>query len=160
MRVGAADGGGIGVGGVQQELDGGGALARQVARVVVGDDYAGIGVAAADRVAELVDGGVVAGKLKALALGQGGDQLAAFGRAAVVDHGEADIGDVGAEGKAEERELQDGRENERDLQAAVAADLVELLADEGAEAVVEEAVEEVLTHAFTCIFLMPRQASV
>ena len=63
-RVGAADGGGVGVGGVEQELDGGGALAGEIARVVVGDDHAGVGVAAADGVAELVDRGVVAGELE------------------------------------------------------------------------------------------------
>ncbi len=162
LGVGAADGGGVGVGGVEQELDGGGPLAREVAGVVVGDDDSGVGVAAADGVAELVDGGIVAGEFEALAFGECGDEFAAFGRAAVVDDSEADIGDGGAEGESEEGELQDGREDERDLEPAVAADLVELLLDESAHAVAEEAAEKIgnSLHAFTCIFLMPRQASV
>src|SRR5208283_4655353 len=134
--------------------------AREVSRVVVGDDHPGVGVATADRIAEPIDRGIVAGEAKALALGEGGDQLAALRRAAVVDHGEADIGDVGAEREAEERELQDRRQNQRELEPAVATNLVELLADQGEEAVVEEAMEEVCHgYAFTCMRLMPRQAS-
>src|ERR1035441_3282839 len=110
--VGAADGGGVGVGGVEEELDSGGALASEVAGVVVGDNDSGVGVATADGVTKLADGGVVAGKAKALALGEGGDEFAALGRAAVVDHGEANVGDGGAEREAEERELQDGRKDQ------------------------------------------------
>ena len=151
--------GGIGVGGVQQELDGGGAFAGEIAGIVVGNDHAGVGAASADCVAELVDGGVVARRSKALALGQGGDQFAALGRAAVVDHGEANVGHRCAEREAEQRELQDRREDQRDLQPAVAPNLVELLLDQGAEAVVEQRFQKVSSgHAFTCIFLMPRQA--
>ena len=156
-----ADLGGVGVGGVEEELDSGGLSAGKIAGVVVGDDYAGVGVTPADGVAKLVDGGVVAGQFEALAFGEGRDQLAALGRAAVIDHCETHVGHVGAEREAEQRELQDRWQDERNLKTAVAADLVELLADEGAEAMAEQAIEEVGEgHAFTCIFLMPRQARV
>ena len=151
---------GIGIHRVQQELHGDRAAALEVARVVVGNHHAGIQLVAAERVADLVDREVVARRLKALTLGQRGDQLAAFRGLAVVDHAQADVRDGGAQSKAEEHQLQRGREDQGDGQPAVAPNLAELLLHQRPDAIIENALEESLHgYAFTCIRRSVRQAS-
>ncbi len=102
LRVGAADVGRVGVGRVEHELNGGGTLPGEVARVIVWNDNSSVGVAAADSISELIDRGVVTREPKALALGKRGDEFAALWRAAVVDHRKAHIRDGGAERESEE----------------------------------------------------------
>ena len=151
---------GIGIHRVQQELHGDGAAALQVASVVVGNHHAGIELVAAEGITDLVDREVVARRLKALALGQSGNQLAALGGLAVVDHAQPDVRDGGAQSKAEQHQLQRGRKDQGDGQPAVAPNLAELLLHQGPHAVIENAFEESLHgYAFTCIRRSVRQAS-
>ena len=75
FRIALRDGRRVGVHRVEQKLHGDRTPALQISRVVVGDHHAGIEIAAADRVAQLVDGVVIAGQLEALALGQRRGQI-------------------------------------------------------------------------------------
>ena len=124
-----------------------GRAALQVARKVVGDHHAGIDVAAADGVAELVDGEVVARQLEALALGQGrrstrGSPACGCRRRCRV--GRCDT--VALSAKPNSRSCRIGRHDQRDRQPPVAADLVELLQHQGAQAVTEQALDETCVH--------------
>ena len=138
LRVALADGCRVGVHGVQQELHGGCVASLQVSVVVVRNDNSGIDLAAADGVTKLVDRKVIADQPEALALAQRGDQFAALPRPAVIHGSELDVGHGGAQGKTQQQQLQRGRENQRERQAAVAPDLGELLADERAHPVIED----------------------
>jgi hypothetical protein len=92
FRISAADRGGVCIRGVQQELNGGLAIARQVPRIVVRNHHSGVGFALADRISKLVDRGIVAREAEALALGQRRNQLPALGRPAIVDDSETNVG--------------------------------------------------------------------
>ena len=73
-----------------------------------------------------------------------------------IDDAEVQVVDGGIQGEAEEQQLQRGRDDEGDGQAPVAADLVELLAHERAQADAEEFTED--THALNCILRILFQA--
>ena len=132
--VALADGGGICVHGVEEELHGGLAAALEIARVVVRNHHAGVGVPRQMASAELVDGKIRIGEPEAFALGQGRDEFAALRRMAVVDDAQAEVGDRRAQSEAEEQQLQGRRKDQREGEAAIAADLIEFLFDQSAQA--------------------------
>ena len=72
------DGRRIGVRRIEQKLHSDRTVTLQVASVVVRDDDGGIEFITAQRVADLVDRKIVAGRGEAFAFGQSGDQLAAL----------------------------------------------------------------------------------
>src|SRR5579872_3554435 len=138
LRIALADRRRVCVHGVQKELHGDGVAPLQVAGVVVRNDNSSVDAASTDGIAELADRSVVADQPKALALGQRSDQLPAVGSSTVVYRSEFDISYGGAQGKSQEEQLQRGRQNQRERQAAVALDLGHFLADKSADTVIEE----------------------
>src|SRR5258708_18932430 len=138
LRVALAYGRGVRVHGIQKELNRGGVAAQQLFGVVIWNYNSGIHRAAADCVAELIDGRVVADQLKTLALAQCGHQFPALRRSAVIHGSQFDVGHGGDQSEAKQHQLQCGRKNERESQPAVAPDLAEFFADQRAHSMIED----------------------
>src|SRR5258706_5294045 len=138
LRVALTDGRGVGVHGIQEELNRGGVAAQQLFGVVIWNYNSGVHRAAAECLAELIDGRVVADQFKTLTLAQCGHQLAALRRAAVIHRSQSDVGYGGAQSKSKQYQLQCWRKNQRESQPAVAPDLAEFFADQRAYPMIED----------------------
>ena len=129
------DAGDGGVGAVDEDEDGGGGAALEIAGVVVGDADGDAGAAGAH-------GGVHSGLLglgevemrKMSEAAKALDEAAALlGVGLVEDYG-GDLADVGVDCEAEEEELEDGDEEREEERGGVAEDVGELFAGYGAKA--------------------------
>jgi hypothetical protein len=133
-----ADRRGIRIHGVEQNLHGDGTSAMQIARVVVRNYKSGIEGSVGDHLAHFVDGQICAGGLEAFALCHVGDEFAALGSAAIVNHAELQIADSGVERETEKKQLQRRWQNQRHREALVAQNLAKFFADESPHAVAEK----------------------
>jgi hypothetical protein len=102
----------------------------KIAREIVRDHESSIYVAPADGFFERLAIEEVAAELKAFAFGEGRNQFATLRRLAFIEYAETQIRDRRIEGEAKQQDLQDRRNNQSHGQAPVAANLVELFADE------------------------------
>src|SRR5664279_3860654 len=104
--------------------------AVQITGIVVGDDHSGIQAGLTDGTPKLVHRKIVASEAEAFALRKSRDQLPALRSLALIDDSEANIRHRRAEREAKQRQLKNGRKNQRNHKTAVAPYLVELFADE------------------------------
>src|SRR5262249_8443640 len=119
---------------VQQNLYRRRAAATEIPGEVVRDHHAGVHPPLADRISELAGRRVVGAETKAPAFGEYGDQLTAFGDPTLVDDTQAQVGHRGAQRVAEQGQLHERGNDQRDHEAAIAPDLVELLGHQRADA--------------------------
>ncbi len=130
FRVTLPDSRSVGVYGIQQHLHIRLPSALQVARIVVGDHQSRIKITPRNRLAQLINGGVISGQPEALALCHDGPQFAAFRSAAVINHPKPQVRHRGVQREAKQQQLQRGRHNQRHGKTTVAPDLIELFANQ------------------------------
>src|ERR1700728_888207 len=122
--------------------------AVQITGIVVGDDHSGIQAGLTDGTPELVSRKIVASEAEAFALCKSRDQFPALWSLAIIDDSEANIRHRRAEREAKQRQLQDRRDNQREHETAVAADLVELFADECTHSMIDNVLKG-MCHSIT-----------